>query len=73
MKILKLLLVTALLFVFAGTKAQSQIGIFESHTDIGKHPQIGKKTEMADVRVKIIKEYALTYRENNTTIEILTI
>ena len=48
--------------------------LFESTTElISKYPQIGKKTEMADVRVKIIKEYSLTYRENNTSIEILTI
>jgi regulation of enolase protein 1 (concanavalin A-like superfamily) len=36
MKILRLLLFTLLLFVFIGIKAQSPIGIFENHNDIGK-------------------------------------
>ena len=36
MKILRLLMITSLLFVFIGTKAQTQVGIFENHIDIGK-------------------------------------
>jgi toxin YoeB len=48
--------------------------IFENTVDlISKHPKIGKKTEVQDIRIKIIKNYFLTYRETPTTIEILTI
>lgn len=48
--------------------------IFENTADlISKHPKIGKKTEIQDVRIKVIKDYYFTYRETETTIEILTI
>lgn len=48
--------------------------ILENTVDlISKHPNIGKKTEVADIRIKIIKEYFLTYRVTDTSIEILTI
>lgn len=48
--------------------------IFENTADlICKHPNIGKKTEVATIRIKIVKEYFLTYRETDTSIEILTI
>ena len=40
---------------------------------ISKHPRIGKETEMPGVRIKIIRDYYLTYRETDKTIEILTI
>jgi plasmid stabilization system protein ParE len=40
---------------------------------LSKHPKIGKKTEYPDIRIKIIKDYFLTYRETDATIEILTI
>lgn len=45
--------------------------IIENTVDmISKHPKIGKKTEVADIRIKIAKDYFLTYRETETTIEI---
>lgn len=48
--------------------------IFENTVDlISKHPKIGKKTEIHDIRIKIVKDYFLTYRETETNIEILTI
>lgn len=47
--------------------------IFENTADlIGKYPRIGKKTEFQGIRIKIIKNYFLTYREKETSIEILT-
>jgi plasmid stabilization system protein ParE len=48
--------------------------VFEDTIDLlSKHPKIGKKTEYPDIRVKIIKDYCLTYRETEFTLEILTI
>lgn len=48
--------------------------IFENTADlISKHPKIGKKTQIQDIRIKIVKSYFLTYRETETRIEILTI
>ena len=47
---------------------------FEDTVDlISKHPKIGKETDVLNVRIKIVKDYFLTYRETATTIEILTI
>jgi plasmid stabilization system protein ParE len=40
---------------------------------LSKHPRIGKKTEYLGIRVKIIRDYLITYRETESTIEILTI
>jgi toxin YoeB len=40
---------------------------------LSKYPKIGKKTEYADIRVKIVKDYFITFRETETLIEILTI
>lgn len=40
---------------------------------ISKHPKIGKKTDVPDVRIKIVKDYFFTYRETENRIEILTI
>jgi toxin YoeB len=40
---------------------------------LSKYPKIGKKTEYPDIRIKIIKKYFLTYRETESSIEILTI
>ena len=40
---------------------------------LSKHPKIGKRTEYLDIRIKIIKDYFLNYRETDTIIEILTI
>lgn len=40
---------------------------------ISKHPKIGRKTEIPNVRVKIIKNYFFTYRETENFIEVLTI
>jgi len=40
---------------------------------LSKHPQIGKRTEFENIRIKIVKSYFITYRETETTIEILTI
>jgi plasmid stabilization system protein ParE len=48
--------------------------IFEDTAElISKHPKIGKKTEVPNVRIKIVKDYFFTYREADKTIEILTI
>lgn len=48
--------------------------IFEETADlIRKHPRIGKETEVLNVRIKIIADYFLTYRETENSIEILTI
>jgi len=47
--------------------------IFENTADlISKHPRIGKKTQIQDVRIKIVKSYFITYTETETRIEILT-
>jgi plasmid stabilization system protein ParE len=40
---------------------------------ISKFPLIGKKTEFPDIRIKIVKNYLLTYRIKPERIEILTI
>ncbi len=48
--------------------------IFENTAElISKHPKIGKQTEIQNIRIKIIKDYLLTYRETEQFIEILTI
>lgn len=48
--------------------------IFENTTElISKFPKIGKKTVVPDIRIKIVKDYFITYRETKTVIEILTI
>jgi plasmid stabilization system protein ParE len=48
--------------------------IFEGTADlISKHRKMGKETDVKNVRIKIIKDYFFTYRETETTIEILTI
>lgn len=48
--------------------------IFEDTADlISKHRKIGKETDVKNVRIKIINDYFFTYRETETTIEILTI
>lgn len=57
---------------YAYSKRLNQL--FENTADlISKHPKIGKKTEVQDVRIKIVKDYYFTYREKETKIEILTI
>lgn len=40
---------------------------------ISKHPKIGKQTELAGIRYKIVRDYLFTYRETTEYIEILTI
>jgi toxin YoeB len=40
---------------------------------ISKHPKFGKKTDVPDVRIKIVKDYFFTYRETEESIEVLTI
>ena len=40
---------------------------------ISKHPKIGKQTELAGIRYKIVRDYLFTYRETPDYIEILTI
>ena len=40
---------------------------------LSKHPNIGKKTEFPDIRIKIVKHYFITYRITENSIEILTI
>ena len=48
--------------------------IFVDTVDLlSKYPKIGKKTEYSDIRVKIVKDYFITFRETETSIEILTI
>jgi plasmid stabilization system protein ParE len=48
--------------------------IFEDTVDlISRHPKIGKETDVPNVRIKIVQDYYFTYRETETTIEILTI
>ena len=48
--------------------------IFEDTADlISKHPKMGKETDVLNVRIKIVQFYFFTYRETETTIEILTI
>ena len=40
---------------------------------LSKHPQIGKETDVPNVRIRIVKDYFFTYRETESMIEILTI
>jgi len=40
---------------------------------IVKHPNIGKPTDISNVRVKIIRDYLMIYEEAGTRIIILTI
>ena len=40
---------------------------------ISKNPLIGRKTEIPNVRVKIIRDYLLFYEMNATTIYVLSI
>jgi toxin YoeB len=48
--------------------------IFEDTADfLSKHPKIGKETDVLNVRIKIVKDYFFTYRETESSIEILTI
>ena len=48
--------------------------IFEDTAElISKHPKMGKETDVLNVRIKIVQVYFFTYRETETTIEILTI
>lgn len=57
---------------YAYSKRLNQL--FENTAElISKYPKIGKKTEIQDVRIKIVKDYYFTYRETETKIEILTI
>jgi len=48
--------------------------LFESTIElISKYPKIGRKAEIEDIRIKVVKDYLVTYREKETSIEILTI
>ena len=48
--------------------------IFEDTADmLSRHSKIGKETDVPDVRIKIVKDYFFTYRETESSIEILTI
>jgi plasmid stabilization system protein ParE len=48
--------------------------IFEDTADlISKHPKMGKETDVPNVRIKIVKDYFFTYRETESSVEILTI
>jgi plasmid stabilization system protein ParE len=40
---------------------------------IAEHPNIGKQTDTANVRVKIIRDYLMIYEETDIRITILTI
>ena len=57
-----------------GMNTLFQTPVFENTTElISKYPKIGKKTELPDIRYKIVKDYLFTYRETEDHIEILTI
>jgi len=45
----------------------------ESIKIITDFPQIGKPTDEADTRIKIVKDYLIVYEETQTQIVILTI
>jgi toxin YoeB len=45
----------------------------ESTQIIRKYPYIGKQTDIENVRIKIIKDYLMTYKISENYIEILTI
>ena len=48
--------------------------IFEDTADLlNRHSKIGKETDVPDVRIKIVRDYFFTYRETESSIEILTI
>lgn len=48
--------------------------IFENTTElISKFTKLGKKTVLPGIRIKIVKDYFITYRETKTKVEILTI
>jgi len=48
--------------------------IFEDTAElISKHPNIGKQSELNNIRFKIVKDYFFTYRITLESIEILTI
>ena len=48
--------------------------LFEQTAEfVRKYPQIGKRTEIAQVRFKVVQHYLFTYRETEEHIEILTI
>jgi len=40
---------------------------------ISKHPNIGKPTDIENVRIRIIRDFFFTYRITDNSIEILTI
>lgn len=40
---------------------------------VRKFPQIGKRTEITQVRFRVVRDYLFTYRETEKHIEILTI
>jgi toxin YoeB len=40
---------------------------------ISKYPNLGKSTELKNIRYKIVRDYYFTYRETKSRIEILTI
>lgn len=40
---------------------------------ISKYPKIGKESDVPEVRIRIVRDYFLTYRETDTSIEMLTI
>lgn len=45
----------------------------ESVQLIAEHPEIGKPTDLTDVRIKVIRDYFLIYEDRVDRIEILTI
>ena len=48
--------------------------VFENTAElVAKHPKIGKKTDIPDVRIKTVLYYAFTYKITGVKIEILTI
>ena len=40
---------------------------------LAAHPHIGRSTEIQNIRVKLVRDYLIIYKETETHIEILTI
>lgn len=47
--------------------------IIAALSDVSKHPLIGRKTEILNVKVKIVREYLLFYEISPTTIFVLSV
>jgi plasmid stabilization system protein ParE len=48
--------------------------LFDSSIElISKHSNVGKRTDLPDVRIKIVRDYFIIYQHKTNRIEILTI